>query len=91
MKNKRARARLALVKKGSNTKEHSQRAPAIATRFDTARFPDGAVLTVTVNALFCPLERFRELGVTLQLAPAGAPEHVSVTMPSNPGDSESES
>jgi hypothetical protein len=91
MTNRRTRARLTLAKKGNITKEQNHSAPAIAALSDAARFPDGTVLTVTVNALLCPFERFNELGVTLQLAPAGAPEQVSITTPSKPGDPERES
>ncbi len=62
----------------------------MAALSDGARLAVGAVLTVTVKLLLCPLLRFSELGVTLQTAPVGAPEQVIVTAPVNPGDPASE-
>ena len=87
---RRARTRFALRKKGNMAKEQSHRQPAMAALSDGARLAVGAVLTVTVKLLLCPLIRFSELGVTLQTAPVGAPEQVRVTAPVSPGDPVSE-
>ena len=84
------RTRLALPKRGNKAKEQSHRQPAMAALSDGALLAVGAVLTVTVKLLLCPLVRFSELGATLQTVPVGAPEQVRVTAPVNPGDPVSE-
>ena len=51
-----------------------------------ARLADMDVLTETVKVLVCPLLRVSEVGITVQVAPVGAPEQARATTPARPGD-----
>jgi hypothetical protein len=90
MAGRNPRIRLVLAKKGNMRIEQNHKAPAMAALSDRVAFADAAVFTVTIKALLCPAERFSGVGVTLQLAPLGAPEQVRLTVPANPGDPVSE-